>query len=456
LSSLRERSADLKRRVDSTESAGAQIGSFSCSPIQARLSTRSAVSSRASLQNRERSISAPPCCDGGTPLASLLIRRDPDFSIGQLHQFQSFVLQSGTGLDRFSRKSGQSQMSAPLRILSGEDDSRAGRDESVQSVLAAIWRGKKTVSVSLCSALIVSVVALVLIPARYTGEAIIRFNFDSQDSGASSKAQTITTLDPAALVGGAALIVRSRAVANAAVDRLGLDRDPHFNHEPTLTRAFSAARSALGLQPAVSPAPRELAAAALLSRVTVNNEPRSYLITIDATAEDPKKAADLANVVALEYLRSEVVERLKEAQAAAERDLDELGSTYGKLHPNYLRGQERVAKLQANLEAVRRDTDLAASLDSQIGPSFIPADVVAIPSSPNPRIVIGLGALAGLALGVWLSLRRTGASIDETHDELGAEPTKAGGSRDTESRWALALPPRWSALTRYGSRRKPG
>jgi capsular polysaccharide biosynthesis protein len=343
-------------------------------------------------------------------------------------------------------------MSAPSRILSGEDDSQAGRDQSVQDALATIWRRKETVFAWFCAALVVSVVALVLIPPRYTGEAIVRFNFESRDSGAGAKAQTITTLDPAALVDGAALIMRSRAVASAAVDRLGLDRDPRFNHESTPTRLFSAARSALGFQQAVSPSPRELAATTLLSQIAVTNEPRSYLITIDATAEDPKRAADLANAVAIEYLRSEVVERLKEAQAAAERDLDELGSTYGKLHPNYLRGQERVAQLQANLEAVRKDGDLAASLDSQIGPSFIPADVVAIPSSFNPRMVIGLGALAGLALGVWLSLRRAGAPVDEMRDELGAEPAKAGGSRDAEPRWALALPPRWSALIATAAR----
>ena len=321
-------------------------------------------------------------------------------------------------------------MSAPLRLLSIESDSQSGRDLWLEERLGALWRGKGTIAAWLCAALVVSVIAQILIPPSYTGEAIVRFNFDSEEtSGAGAKGQTTAMLDPSALVEGAARIMRSRAVASAAVNRLGLDRDPRFTRQSTLAGLFSSARSALGLQVAGSASPQELATAKLLSQIAVTNEPRSYLITINATAENPQRAADLANAVVFEYLRSEIIEGLKEAQGVAERDLDELRSTYGKLHPNYLRGQERVAQLRAKLEAVRNDGDLAASLDSQFGPSFIPADVVATPSSPNPRTVIGLGALAGLAVGVWLSVRRARASADEVLDNPGAEPAGLRGSR---------------------------
>lgn len=321
------------------------------------------------------------------------------------------------------------------KVLSVEDDSYAGRDPFVQDAVAALWREKRTMFASLCVALVVSGVALVLIPPRYTGEAIIRLNFGSQEtSGAAAKEQKVATPDPAALVESAARIVGSRAAASAVVDQLGLDRDPRFAHESTLSRSYMAARSALGLQRALSPSSHELAVATLLSRIAVTNEPRSYLITINATAEDPKRAADLANALGLEYMRGEVVQRLNEAQAAAERDLDELAATYGKRHPNYLRAQDRVAQVRADLEAVQKNGDLTASLNSQIGSSFIPADVVAVPSSPNPRTIIGLGALAGLALGAWLSLRRASASADEIRDELDAEPAKPHGSRGAAPR----------------------
>ena len=143
---------------------------------------------------------------------------------------------------------------ATAEDLSGADDWRRGRDPSAQDALVALWRGKRMIFALLCVALVVSAVAVVLIPPRYTGEAIVRFNFDGQEtSGAGGKAPTIATLDPAALVEGAARIARSHAVASAVVDRLGLDRDPRFNHKSTLARLLSAARSALGFQLAVSP-----------------------------------------------------------------------------------------------------------------------------------------------------------------------------------------------------------
>lgn len=135
------------------------------------------------------------------------------------------------------------------KILSAEEDSHAGREPFVQDAFAALWREKRTMFASLCVALIVSGVALVLIPPRYTGEAIIRLNFGSQEtSGAAAKAQNVATPDAAALVESAARIVGSRAVASAVVDQLGLDRDPRFAHESTPSRSYMAARSALGLQ----------------------------------------------------------------------------------------------------------------------------------------------------------------------------------------------------------------
>ncbi len=152
-------------------------------------------------------------------------------------------------------------------------------------------------------------------------------------------------------------------------------------------------------------------------------------------------------------MRSEAVRRLNEAQAAAERDLDELGSIYGQRHPNYVRVQERVAQLRANLEAVRKDGDLAGALDSQIGPSFIAADVVAIPSSLDPRMVIGLGALAGLALGVWLSLRRAGPSVDEMRE--GARRGTNQGGRITRHRAAVGARSPAAVVCAYSLRQPP-
>jgi uncharacterized protein involved in exopolysaccharide biosynthesis len=56
-----------------------------------------------------------------------------------------------------------------------------------------------------------------------------------------------------------------------------------------LWRVLSGVRAALGLEG--GDAPRDLAVNQLMRKVTVANEPRSYLILISITAGDPERAA---------------------------------------------------------------------------------------------------------------------------------------------------------------------
>ena len=47
----------------------------------------------------------------------------------------------------------------------------------MQDVAAALWRKKGTIFACFCAGLVIASAVEVLIPPRYTGEAIIRFNF---------------------------------------------------------------------------------------------------------------------------------------------------------------------------------------------------------------------------------------------------------------------------------------
>src|SRR5262249_26048311 len=149
--------------------------------------------------------------------------------------------------------------------------------------------------------------ALVLMGPRYTAEAIIELGFNRKGAALDTKTQESTaTLDASVLVDSAARLIRSRPIAGAAVTRLELDKDPRYTRNPLLLQAVDSARAVLGLPQAES-TPHDRAVSALLRRISVTAQPRSYVITIAATAEQPERARALANAVASAYLQNRML-----------------------------------------------------------------------------------------------------------------------------------------------------
>src|SRR5665213_1198920 len=221
------------------------------------------------------------------------------------------------------------------RIMISETASlRAHYEGIAHDSLLTVWRRKFMIVAIVAAAVLLASVALVLVGPHYTGEALIQLDFSREDPPARAGAQPIVSIDAVALVDSAARVIRSRTTASAVVARLGLDRDPNFTHEPILWRLLSDGRILLGLT-GVTPSPRDLAISTLMGKVAVNHESRSYLISIDIKAADPARAAILANAVAVEYFRGQMVEQLTDEQAAVSRELAQLSSVYGARHPNY-------------------------------------------------------------------------------------------------------------------------
>jgi uncharacterized protein involved in exopolysaccharide biosynthesis len=300
-------------------------------------------------------------------------------------------------------------MTAPLKILQGETTHlRAHREEIAQRTAQALWQGKWRILAALAAALLLAGVALVLIKPRYTAEAMIQFDFSREitDQTVDVKTQPVAVLEAAVLVEGAARLIRSRATAGAVVARLKLDQDPNFLHEPILLHWLSAVRSFLGLV-ANAPAPSnsELAIRSLMRQVAVKSEPRSYLVSIEANADTPKQAALLSNAIAMEYLRNRLAQRHSEAQAAAEREMAQVSSTYGVRHPNYLRVQATLKRIQEDSIALAKGEDVTGDFGLEMGQSLIPADVASIPSVPNINLTLVSAAAAGLIVGGWWALR---------------------------------------------------
>jgi len=152
------------------------------------------------------------------------------------------------------------------------------------------------------------------------------------------------------------------------------------------------------------PSDHDLATDRLMRRMTVTNDLRSYLISIAITTGDPERAAGLANAVALEYLRTQLLQQATEAYAAAEREVAELSSVYGIYHPSYLSGWAKLERLQFRVSALRGQTPDEDAVKLVIGQSFVAAENILIPSGPNILLILGLTVGAALVVGIWLAL----------------------------------------------------
>ncbi len=289
------------------------------------------------------------------------------------------------------------------------DAPRIHYERVVYDTLRILWKHKPLVTAVLGIALAALSVALVLIAPRYTGEAMIRLDFTRDETIAGEKVQSTAAVDAAAVVDSAARIIRSRAVVSAVVSALGLDNDPAYTRLSLPARALSSVSWLFGGR---APTPRDLAVARLVSQTTVTNDPRSYLITVAVTAPDPKRAAQLANWVASEYLRGRLREQAIEAYAVAEREMAALSSVFGPHHPSYLNGRVKLGRLKAALAAasegvVTEDTEGVVTQNMvrfAAGQSLLPAEVVMAPSGPNAMLLFALTIFAGLAVGILLSL----------------------------------------------------
>ncbi len=173
-----------------------------------------------------------------------------------------------------------------------------------------------------------------------------------------------------------------------------------------------------------------------MQRVAVTNEPRSYLITIAVTANDPAHAASLANAVAFEYLRGQLLQQLTDSYAAVEREVNELSSVYGVRHPSYLSGRTKLERLQEGLRDLREGAPNESLVKLVVGQSLLPAKAVMVPSGPNLLLFLGLTGGVALMAGAWLAwllergFIRWGRSGDSAVCTDAIAPGNVGGGAD--------------------------
>jgi succinoglycan biosynthesis transport protein ExoP len=133
----------------------------------------------------------------------------------------------------------------------------------------------------------------------------------------------------------------------------------------------------------------------LLEQVEISSKSQSDVVTIEATDENPRRAARIANVLATEYVafrREADQQKVRSAQALVQRKLDALPP------------EDRDGPLGDTLRDRTSELDVLASLQTGNAEVVQPAAVPRDPALPRPKLNAAVGAVLGILLGAGLAL----------------------------------------------------
>jgi uncharacterized protein involved in exopolysaccharide biosynthesis len=166
----------------------------------------------------------------------------------------------------------------------------------------------------------------------------------------------------------------------------------------------------------------DTAAKKLLRGLSVKTEPRAYLIVVRYTASDPERAAMITNSFVTEFLRFTTLQAVSDQRAAAYGTLSAQLATFGEKHPKATEARLRVAAEDALFKAQLAKTP--EELRRSAGENVTFARAVAVPSTPNPPLIIGiamlLGIIGGIGLAYWVE-RGGGAVLLSSLSQLGGQ-----------------------------------
>jgi uncharacterized protein involved in exopolysaccharide biosynthesis len=292
-------------------------------------------------------------------------------------------------------------MTAPLKLSSDEVTQMRTHYQGVtHDLMNVLWRQRFLIATFVIAGFVCGICAIIALPPRYTSEAILQVNFNREEPNptptpnTTTRTQRIASLEAAGVVESTVRVLRSRTIIDAAVSRLRLENDPAFARQSTLQRLIWPVRQALGL-PVMVPSAHEIAAQRLSDKLQINIVPRSYVISISISAADPQRAAQIANAVVLEYLRSQRIQQMAEMQRTVEKEIAEMSAIYAPRHPRILDARQRLQEVKGRVADLSRMELPPEAMSTDYG-EFLPAEPVVIPSGPNAPIVMALMLLLSL------------------------------------------------------------
>ncbi|WP_199086487.1 exopolysaccharide transport family protein [Bosea sp. ASV33] len=181
-------------------------------------------------------------------------------------------------------------------------------------IVGTLWARRGLILLMAVLGLVLAIFGSLLIAPKYVSTA--QLFIDPRDLRVLQNDVSPNTVgsDPTSITGyleSQARVIASDSIKSRVVERLGLDRDPDFGGASAgfLSRL-------LGTDTGLSPKATLYALAALDRTVSVRRGERTFVIDISATAQDPDKAAKIANALAEAYLEDQTAVRAEAAQRA--------------------------------------------------------------------------------------------------------------------------------------------
>jgi capsular polysaccharide biosynthesis protein len=295
-------------------------------------------------------------------------------------------------------------------------EARLHNEEVLLSTLRLFWSNRKLFGGTVAVMLVLATIFIVLGPKQYKAESSVRLDFEASGTAATSR----ISLEAAAVVESEARIIRSRSVAEEVVARLKLADNPKFSSPPgilTRTLQYLVQNSAtvderrLGDDnaPPVEHSPAfQRAVSSVMANTAVENDSKSYLISVSYRSASPNDAATLANALVQEYLRERHVQSLFASVARLQSELAQLATRLGEKHPTFQAAKTHLADVENRIRAWETASQQvkSVSLDNFAAEIAIPAQVPVSPASPNPKAVYAMAVLLGLILTAGFLLLR--------------------------------------------------
>jgi polysaccharide biosynthesis transport protein len=208
----------------------------------------------------------------------------------------------------------------PARV--GRQDNPAGSASPTgldfKRILAAVWRGKATVLLTMAAALLLAALFVVLVPHQYT--AVTQILIDPTDLHAVGN--DLTPANPAndaavLQVESQVRVLTSDSVLGRVVSAESLDHDPEFVGRPSWFGNNGHVDNTVA------------AINALKRSIQVKRAERTYVVDISVTSRDAAKAARIANAITQAYLaeqtyvRSEAARQVSQSLSAHLNELKE-------------------------------------------------------------------------------------------------------------------------------------
>ena len=202
----------------------------------------------------------------------------------------------------------------------------------LRRIVYLLWRDKITIVWTTAIAVLMAVMFVLVVPARYT--AVTQILIDPTDLHAVGNDPTPPTPanDAAVLqVESQVRVLTSDSVLRRAIKAEGLDRDPDVVSQPSWFGSADADESAAALN-------------ALRRKIQVKRAERTYVIDVSVTASDPFKAARIANALAQAYLTEQTDVRSDAARQVSQS----LSARLNELKDRVRDAEDRVQSFKAH------------------------------------------------------------------------------------------------------------